>query len=92
MALESDDHYTNIYYFVNSKVEKVFAYGRIGEIAKILPSEFVKIGQSQIINTTKVIQTVESQIEFIGGLKLPMKSKSTRKFFYSQLSFIVKQK
>ena len=92
LALESDDHYVNIHYFVGSKVEKTFAYGRIGEITKILPPYFIKIGQSQVINTSKVLQTIESQIEFVGGLKLPMKSKSARKFFYSQLSFIIKQK
>lgn len=90
LAVESDDHYTAIYYTSDDKIGKLYAWIRLEEWEKILPKEFVKLSRFQIINTSRVLKAHEDIISFEGGLNFKIKSKVGLKFFYFTLSIALK--
>ena len=92
LTIEAEDHYVSIYYVCDGKVENLFAYAKIGELGRILPKEFVRVGRSQIINTKEVLSADGEILRFTGSLSLQLKTHAALRFFYNELTLIVKKK
>lgn len=92
LAIEAQDHYASIHYICEEKVENLFVFAKLGDFEKSLPSSFIRVGRSQIINTRRVLKANGNELKFAETYVLRLKTKASLKFFYSELSLTVKKK
>lgn len=92
LSIEAEDHYVSIHYNYDGKVENLFAYAKIGDLERILPKEFVRVGRSQIINTRQVLRADGDILRFVNAHSLRLKTRTAVRFFFNELSLAVKKK
>lgn len=72
------------YIAIHTQKEKILVYKRMKEVAETLPSQFVRIHNSYIVNIQH-IRNIDSNMVLIQGQKLPV-SNSYRELFQQRIS------